>query len=278
MTQTLVSIGDFSRMTHLTIKALRYYHEVGLLEPRAIDPASGYRQYATDQVPIAQVVKRLRALSMPIEEVRDVVAAPDVGARNLAIAAHLQRMEQQLAQTSSAVSSLRSLLDPAADPSRDVVFRSTPAQQTIAIEGDVDFDGGGPWLLAAMRELTQVAQAVGLNASGSVGALFPRELFEEGSGRLVVFLPVREAQGSQLPAGRVVRRELPASDSAVMVHRGRHTDMDTVYGLLGSYVAERAIGVAGPIREDFVVSPLQTDRVQDLLTEVVWPVFRTWSS
>ena len=43
------------------------------------------------------------------------------------------------------------------------------------------------------------------------------------------------------------------------------------------YVAERAIGVAGAIREDFVVSPLQTDREQDLLTEVVWPVFRTWS-
>ena len=158
VTQTLVSIGDFSRMTQLTIKALRYYHEVGLIEPRAIDPDSGYRQYATDQVPIAQVVKRLRALDMPIDEVRDVVAAPDVGARNLAIAAHLQRMERQLAQTSTAVSSLRSLLDPAADPSREVVFRSTPAQQTIAIEGDVEFDGGGPWLLAAMRELADVAE------------------------------------------------------------------------------------------------------------------------
>ncbi len=40
---TLVSIGDFSRMTHLSIKALRFYHDQGLLEPTRIDPDSGYR-------------------------------------------------------------------------------------------------------------------------------------------------------------------------------------------------------------------------------------------
>jgi effector-binding domain-containing protein len=213
---------------------------------------------------------------MPIDEVREVVGAPDVETRNLAIAAHLQRMEQQLAQTSSAVSSLRDLLGPATVASGEVVFRSTPAQQAIAIDGDVEFDGGGPWLLAAMRELADVADAAGLRASGPIGALFPRDLFEEGVGRLVVFLPVYATpDGGELPDGRTAWRELPAGDSAVMVYRGRHADMDTAYGVLGSYVAERAIGVAGAIREDFIVSPLQTDREQDLVTEVAWPVFRT---
>jgi hypothetical protein len=38
----LVSIGDFSRMTHLSIKALRFYQDQGLLEPARIDPATGY--------------------------------------------------------------------------------------------------------------------------------------------------------------------------------------------------------------------------------------------
>jgi MerR family regulatory protein len=38
----LVSIGDFSRMTHLSIKALRFYHDQGLLEPARIDPDSGW--------------------------------------------------------------------------------------------------------------------------------------------------------------------------------------------------------------------------------------------
>lgn len=50
-----LSIGDFSRMTHLSVKALRHYHDVGLLEPAEIDRWSGYRYYRPDQVATAQV-------------------------------------------------------------------------------------------------------------------------------------------------------------------------------------------------------------------------------
>jgi MerR HTH family regulatory protein len=62
----LVSIGDFSRMTHLSIKALRFYHDQGLLEPARIDPDSGYRFYEPAQVPVAQVIRRFRDLDMPL--------------------------------------------------------------------------------------------------------------------------------------------------------------------------------------------------------------------
>jgi DNA-binding transcriptional MerR regulator len=61
----LVSIGDFSRMTHLSVKALRFYHDQGLLEPARIDPATGYRFYEPAQVPLAQVIRRFRDLDMP---------------------------------------------------------------------------------------------------------------------------------------------------------------------------------------------------------------------
>ena len=59
-------------MTQLSVKTLRHYHEVGLLEPDRVDPATGYRHYAPEQVPTAQVVRRLRELGMPIADVRAV--------------------------------------------------------------------------------------------------------------------------------------------------------------------------------------------------------------
>ena len=46
-----VTIGDFSRASHLSVKTLRHYHEVGLLEPSQIDPDNGYRYYTADQIP-----------------------------------------------------------------------------------------------------------------------------------------------------------------------------------------------------------------------------------
>jgi DNA-binding transcriptional MerR regulator len=72
---TMLNIGDFARMTFLSVKALRHYHEVGLLAPAEVDPESGYRRYALAQVPKAQVIRRLRELGMPIDDVRSVVEA-----------------------------------------------------------------------------------------------------------------------------------------------------------------------------------------------------------
>ncbi len=62
---TLLSIGDFARMTLLSVKMLRHYHELDLLPPAAIDPDSGYRLSDAAQVPTAQVIRRFRDLGMP---------------------------------------------------------------------------------------------------------------------------------------------------------------------------------------------------------------------
>lgn len=273
--RTLVSIGDFSRMTHLTVKALRYCHDAAVLEPASIDPQSGYRRYSTDQVPIAQVVRRLRALDMPIEGVREVVSAPDVASRNRVIAAHLQRMEEQLAKTSDAVASLRSLLEPHDDADRDISFRTRSSQWALAIEGRMDITDAGPWLVSALTELIALADGTGAGRDGPPGTLFYPELFEQGRGRLLAFVPMSARGDADIRSERVEWVELAAGDTAVMTHVGSHADMDTTYGALGSYVSQRAIGVAGPIREDFLVWSLDTDRVEDYRTEVSWPVFRT---
>ncbi len=101
MAPVLLTIGEFSKMTYLSVKALRHYHDVGLLAPAQIDPDSGYRRYAADQVAAAQAIRRFRDLDMPLEQVRAVLEAPDTAARNRAIVQHLERMQEQLARTSS---------------------------------------------------------------------------------------------------------------------------------------------------------------------------------
>jgi DNA-binding transcriptional MerR regulator len=77
-----LSIGNFSRATHMTIKTLRHYHRIGLLEPAEIDPDTGYRRYAVEQLPIAQVIRRFRDLGMPLEEIQGVLSASDFDTRN----------------------------------------------------------------------------------------------------------------------------------------------------------------------------------------------------
>jgi len=271
-----LTIGEFSRMTHLSVKALRHYHDVGVLEPAVIDRYTGYRSYEAGQVPSAQVIRRLRDLGMPLDSIRAVLAAPDVEARNREIAAHLAQMERQLEQTQASVAALRALLQgPPARPA--VELRSIPAVTALAVREMVSVDGFVEWGTGAFEVLSGALAAAGLTAAGPFGALYPGDFFELERAELTLFLPVTDAgaDAARLPAGRVRLLEIPAVEAAVVVHEGTPDDIDRTYGALGTAVAERAIGVDGPIREYYLVGFADTDDVTKHRTEVCWPVFRT---
>ena len=272
--QVRLAIGDFSRMTHLSIKALRHYHDVGLLTPAEIDPASGYRFYTPGQVPIAQVIRRFRDLGMPLDQIREVLQAPDAQGRNRVIVAHMRRMESELAATQSVVTSLRSLLERPPAPIA-VEHRSLGPLRALTVSGQVALSGLDAWLPEALRELDAAVTAVGVTAAGPPAALYPPEVFQLGTGEVVAYLPV----AAEIPvSGRVAVREIPPAELAVAVHKGSTADLDQIYGALGTYVAEREIGVNGPVREHYLVSEFDTDDESRHVTEVCWPIFQTRSS
>ncbi len=268
-----LTIGEFSRMTYLSVKALRHYHDVGLLEPADVDPATGYRFYAVAQVPVAQAIRRFRDLDMPIDDVKAVLDAGDTTSRNDAIVAHLQRMEQRLEETQTTVASLRALLEggPSLAP---IEYQTVPATMSLAVAGDVSFVEAGAWLHDAFDELTAAIASSGAEPVGPSGGLYWPEFFEEGVGPVVVFVPI--AGEVWLPVGRVELFTVAAADLAVVMHHGPLTDLDQSYGRLGAHLAERGIGAPGPIRERYLVA--EADDPADLRTEVGWPIDRGHTS
>jgi effector-binding domain-containing protein len=94
---------------------------------------------------------------------------------------------------------------------------------------------------------------------------------------VTAFIPVArppELPGPELP-GRVRSTEIPGAEYALAVHEGAFADLDQTYGALGTYVAEREIGLRGTIRENYIVTFEQTDDQSAHRTEVCWPVFHT---
>jgi DNA-binding transcriptional MerR regulator len=269
-----LTIGDFSKMTQLSVKALRHYHEIALLEPIAVDPDSGYRLYDVDQVPVAQVIRRLRGLGMALDDVKRVLQAPDLSSRNHAIVEHLQRMEAGLEQTKANVASLRRLLEAPETPDLTIEFRSLPQAKSISIRERVTTDGFDAWWMEAYRELHAAATKAGLVRTGPDGALYPSEWFEDEVGDVVAFTPV----AGEVDAGGIGRAQsyvVPAAELAVLVHEGSFRDLDRTFAALGKFVLERAIGVEGPIREYYLVTPIETADEQRHRTEVAWPIFQT---
>jgi DNA-binding transcriptional MerR regulator len=268
-----LSIGDFAKMTYLSIKSLRRYHDMGLLVPAEVDTASGYRYYDSSQVAAGQVIRRFRDLGMPLEQVRAILTAPDTAARNDVIIAHLREMESALQQTQQTVSSLRALLERPQTPIR-VEYRSVGPASVLAIAEPVAMTDIDRWWGGAFGELHAFIESAGAQRAGPDGALYASEFFEEDAGEVVVFIPVRGAsRASARRAGRVRGRTIPGAELAVTVHEGGFGELDLTYGALGTFVSERDIGVPGPIREHYLVTSADTADESQLRTEVCWPVF-----
>lgn len=269
-----LSIGDFAKMTYLSIKSLRRYHDMGLLVPAEVDAASGYRYYAASQVPVGQVIRRFRDLGMPLEQVRDVLEAPDPVERNEVIVAHLRAMESALRQTQQTVASLRALLEGPSAP-MPVVYRSATPARVLAISEPVAMADVEGWWEEAFAELHGALGSVGAQRAGPDGALYSSEFFESDSGDVVAFVPVSAPRRSSESGGRVRLIEIPGAELAVTVHQGPFAELDRTYGALGTYVCEREIGVQGPIREHYLITGADTPDESAHRTEVCWPVFHT---
>jgi DNA-binding transcriptional MerR regulator len=266
-----LAIGDFSRATHLSVKTLRHYHRLGLLIPAEVDPDSSYRRYSTEQIPTAQVIRRFRDVDMPLDQIGAVLQAPDVDARNALIADHLARLEEGLVQTQEAVASLRGLLQ-GPSPALPMAHRSEPALQTAAISETVGLDELGPWFQGALGELTATLAAQGVTTTGPPGAVVTNDFFANDRGAITIFVPSADAIS---PVGRVEACALPAVELATIVHAGSHIDVDRSYGALATYVSDRALGVDGPIRERYLIGPLDTVDEDAWRTEIGWPIFHT---
>ena len=132
MTRPLLTISEFARAVDLAPSALRYYHEAGLLPPTEVDPHTGYRYYTREQERRALLLSRLRAVGVPIETMRQVLAGPADQAVQL-LEAQAASARTSAARTEQVVTELVAMLRAGQGDARVVI--------------DVD----GPELAAAMR-------------------------------------------------------------------------------------------------------------------------------
>jgi len=264
----IVSVGRFATMTHLSVKTLRHYHHVGLLEPAEIDSRTGYRYYTLEQLPTAQLIRRLRDLRMPVADVRAVLVADNPTARDSLISAHMDHLETELVKTQAAVNSLRALLDSPAGP-QPVHRRAESSFSALAITEDtLDPADIEAWWHGALAELRRATADHGLLVTGPAGGLYDECLFQHEPGAATVFIPVT----TPLDVGRIKPLTIPAAEVAVTTYQGPHTDIDLAYAQLGSFVAEHELAVGWQLREHYHHDHSHTSDHTRWRTEIAWPI------
>lgn len=89
---SMFKIGEFSKLTQVSIRMLRYYDEVGLLKPAEVDLFTGYRMYSAEQIPVLQKIILLRDTKFTTVEIKDIIS----GNKELNIAEELQKKKIQI--------------------------------------------------------------------------------------------------------------------------------------------------------------------------------------
>jgi DNA-binding transcriptional MerR regulator len=268
----LLRIGDFARASWLSVKALRAYHEMGLLVPAEVDPRTGYRSYSGGQLVEAAVIRRLRQLDVPLESIRAVIDARDPAVTQKVLADHALVLEERLAALQRTIDDLHLAVD-SPDTHTPVHRRHEQSRIVLTCAGTVredEFDG----FLARSRALLLDAAAVnGAVVAGSFGGCYPPPRDDDAQD-VVAFLPVEVAPlvPAAFRSAGVQVGDLPASDVAVLVHVGGYDTLEDSYRILGMWVAAHGEPADMPVREIYVVGEAEADAPDEYRTEICWPI------
>ena len=133
----LLATGEFSRRTGLSLKALRIYDENGLLKPATVDPDSGRRGYAPDQIRPARLIGMLRGAGMSLADIGpllDSLASADPDTATDRLDRYLGQLERQHSSRRFLIGHIRALLREEGPPMFPIQTRHVPAQRVMSIQ------------------------------------------------------------------------------------------------------------------------------------------------
>lgn len=276
-TPRLLTIGEFSRLSRLSVRMLRHYDEHDVLVPALVDPSNGYRLYAADQLRDAGRITALRDVGLPVAAIAAILPAyDDAGALAGALRAQrivLVREANAAAERIGGVDHLLQRLqeDPLSTPS--ITLTTVPAH-TIAFLRDTIptyHDEGALWeRFMAWFPTSGAVYAPTLRC----GAMFHDAEYRDADPDVEVWMDVAapfEAGPVDGP-GTAGCRTVPEQQTLKGMLRGDYAGVGDVYEQIGREVAARGLRMAGPSFNVYIVGPGQSTDPAQWVTEVHAPV------
>ncbi|MEW6059024.1 MAG: MerR family transcriptional regulator [Actinomycetota bacterium] len=268
--ENLVPIGRFSKMTRLSVKALRHYDQLGLLVPAVVDRSSGYRYYTFAQANRAEAIRVLRSLDMPLEDVREALAADDPVVAAKVLDRHRARLEVELERHERMLGYLQRLIERKEGVMPyEVQVKEVPPQQVAAVRMHTSIETIGNDVAEGFGKIGAAVGKAGIPFAGPPLLIMFDVLDEESGGEMELAFPVAKPFPGE---GEVFGRELEGGTMAWTMHSGPYDEIGPAYHTLTGWIQEHGHEIAGPSREVYLTDPSETPDPADYLTEVQFPI------
>ncbi len=262
----MLKIGEFSKLSQLTVKALRFYEKEGLLAPESVDEWTGYRFYDSSQLEDAMKIKSYRQLGLTIEEIKAIKSGAD---QKMILAAKAEILRTQKADIDVRLSIINHILE---DDNMKYQVTVKEMPEVIVYYSEVkvkDFSE----MMSLIPELG--AECEGLNPG--IKSTNPEYEFCEyidGEYRETdITIRHNEAvdrMGNE--SARIKFKKIPAVKVLSIYHKGHYNQIGEAYAFIMKYAEENGYKVTGLARESYIDGIWNKESVDDWLTEIQLPI------
>lgn len=267
----LFSIGEVSKLFHISVSSLRHYENVGLLHPEYTSPDTGYRYYGTEQFEVLNTIRYLRALDMPLAEIEDFLKNKDISNIEekliqqkkivLEKQQELKRIEQKINHRLNGLSEAQNM------PLDTVTLVQLPASRIVWVEAPLKIEASQD-MEAPIRKLDQ-SQAEAVVFLGKVGLGISADHLHKSEYKKYdgIFLILDDEDiydGETMP--------VEESLCVRLCFRSSHAEAPEQYKKLLDYVKKHQLQIVGFSREITLIDYGITNDLEKFVTEICIPV------
>ena len=271
----MIRIGDFSKLSRVSVKALRYYDEMGLLKPVEVDRFTGYRLYEYSQLSVLNRILALKELGFSLEEIGRLLdnglsVEQMRGMLKLRETESRQRVQEE-AERLRRVEAWLSQIEQENEMSKyDVVIKKVDAVKVASIRDVVTTPPEQSGLWDELEGYLAMQRVRPADRRGACFTLYHDEEYKERDWDLEVCEPITDALTE---SKRVKVRTLPAASLACAIHHGPFVTINEAYAAIGKWIEANGYRITGPCREVYLKGAengSQTD--PNTVTEIQFPV------
>ena len=269
----MLKIGDFSKLSRVSIRMLRHYDEIGLLTPIRVDPDSGYRYYGEDQLPTAFRITALKDMGFGLAAIGEILTCYEE--KDL-LARHLRLKQAELRELSRQTAYRLRLLDTALERLRkddetmkyDVTLKTFPERYAATLRMHIpNYEQEGMLWNILMEETAQMGLIP--DAPCYCCAVFHDKEYKEADVDVEVHMTVK---GQYPDTSHVKFMTLPEVTVASAICKGSYEQMGAVMEAVTGWVTANGYAFDGPAFNIYHVSPHETSDPNEFVTEVCYPV------
>lgn len=262
----MLKIGEFSKLSLLTVKALRFYEKEGLLVPAAVDNQSGYRFYETSQLETAAKIKAYRRLDLSIKEIKDIFSGGDIRA---ILAEKANELSLQKSVIDTRLSAIKYLLE-----EKNMKYQVTIKQipKTIVYYSEKRLKNVAD-KLKFVPECGAEAKRLNPDLKCTVPEYEFCEYLDDEFKENDVLIRHNEAVESFGAENENIKfRELPETRVLSVFHKGAYENLGEAYAYIIKYAEENGYKVIGKARESYIDGMWNKEKTEDWLTEIQLPI------